>query len=346
MINTVYLANLVQSYLNTNELNKKFLVFADEGDMRKAVCKGNYKEEYTHCVIETISDNIVALDNLEFQTINTRLMLFVDLISGGRVLETELNREQSKNLIQVKECVEAFLRAINGKSTYIEEDGKAYNMSILMSNPTNGQKMALGEIVEGLPIYCSLQFSIFQNGVNANDCKFRVNGETLGYTGMIKTKNCTANQSNLADEGARSYILAGGKSFDLVVPLLTNGITQEFLEFMLSDDLNNAYSVQIEYPNFKKNFICVLGKVQETDDRGTNVALNVSFLQGVEDALNYDDRWQIIETTDKQVNIVSLELGDVVYWDDNTSTEVEKEEDKTHSYTDEKEEHIIRIFKG
>lgn len=346
MIDTVYLANLVQGYLNANELSKKFLVFADEGDMKKAVCKGNYKEEYTHCVIETISDNVVPFENLEFQTINTRLMLFVDLISGGKVLETELNREQSRNLIQVKSCVDAFLLAVNGKSTYIEDDGKIYNLTITMSKPTNGQKMSLGEIVEGLPIYCSVQFTIFQNGLNSNDCKIKVNGESLGYTQLVKTKNCTANQSNLGNEGARAYILAGGKSFDAVVPLLSSGVTQEFVEFMLGDSLNTAFDVELEYPNIKKHLICVLGKVQETDARGTNVALNISLLQGVEDILNYDDRWTIIETDAKEYTIATLQLGDVVYWGDKTYSVIEKEEDKTHAYTDEEKEHTIRIFRG
>ena len=346
MINTIYLANLVQQYLNANELNKSFLIFADEGDMKKAVCKGNYKEEYTHGIIEVISDNTVPFEDWEFQTINTRLMLFVDLISGGKVLETEKEREQSKNLIQVKDCLDEFLLAVNGKSTYIEVGDRTYNLTITMSKATNGQKMSLGEIVEGLPIYCSIQFTIFQNGVNANYCKIRVNGESLGYTQFVKTKSCTANQSNLGDEGARTYILAGGKSFDLVVPLLTEGVTQEFVEFLLNDDLNTAFNVELEYPKFKKNFICVLGKVQETDTRGANVALNVSFMQGVEDILNYDDRWIIQETSDKQVTLATLELGDVVYWGDKTQTVIEKEEDKSHTYTDENETHTIRVFKG
>ena len=345
MINTVYLANLVQDYLNNNELNKKFLVFADEGDMRQAVCKGNYKEEYTHGVLETISDNIVQFEDLEFQTINTRLMLFVDLISGGRVSETELNREQSKNLIQVKECVDGFLKAVNGMSTYIEEDGKTYNLTIVMSKPTNGQKMSLGEVVEGLPIYCSVQFTIFQNGVNANDCKIRVNGESLGYTEFTKTKNCTINQNNLGNEGARSYILAGGKSFDLVVPLLKSGVTQEFVDFMLDDDLNNAFEVELEYPEKSRHYICVLGKVIETNVRGTNVALNLSFIQGVEDALNYDDRWHIVETNEKTYTYTGAKLGDVIYWGDKTYSVVSVEEDKTHTYTDEEESHKIKVFK-
>lgn len=345
MINTVYLANLVQGYLNNNELNKKFLVFADEGDMKKAVCKGNYKEEYTHCVIETISDNVVPFENLEFQTINTRLMLFVDLMSGGKVLETELEREQSKNLIQVKECVDGFLKAVNGTSTYIEDDGKIYNLTIIMSKPTNGQKMSLGEIVEGLPIYCSVQFTIFQNGVSANDCKIKVNGESLGYTQLVKTKNCTANQSNLGNEGARTYILAGGKSFDMVVPLLNSGVTQEFVEFMLNDELNTAFEVELEYPSFSKHLICVLGKVQETDTRGANVGLNISLAQGVEDILNYDSRWTIIETSNETHTLSGVQLGDVVYWGDKTYSVISVEEDRTHTYTDDIAEHTIRIFR-
>lgn len=346
MIDTIYLANLVQGYLNANERNKKFLVFADEGDMRKAVCKGNYKEEYTHGIVEIISDNIVPFEDWEFQTLNARLMLFVDLISGGKVKETELNREQSKNLIDVKACVDEFLMAVNGKSTYIEIEDKIYNLTITMSKPTNGQKMSLGEIVEGLPIYCSIQFTIFQNGVNANYCKIKVNGESLGYTQLVKTKNCTVNQNNLGNDGARSYVLAGGKSFDLVVPLLTKGVTQEFVEFMLNDETDTAFEVEFEYPEFSKHFICVLGRVQETDTRGTNVALNVSLLQGVEDVLKYDERWNIQEVEQSQITLSGVELGNVVYWGDNSYTVIKTEEDKTHTYTDEYIEHTIRIFKG
>ena len=345
MINTVYLANLVQEYLNSNELNKKFLVFADEGDMRKAVCKGNYKEEYTHGVLEIISDNIVPFEDWEFQTINTRLMLYVDLISGGVIKETELEREQSKNLIDVKSCVDEFLMAVNGKSSYITIEDKIYNLTITMSKPTNGQKMSLGEVVEGLPIYCSIQFTIFQNGVNSNDCKIRVNGESLGYTQLVKTKNGTANQSNIGNEGARTYILAGGKSFDFIVPLLTSGVTQEFVKQLYSDELNKAFEVEFEYPDFSYHFICVLGKIQETNTRGANATLNISLAQGIENILNYDEMWELQETNEQQVTLSGIELGNVVYWGDNTWTVIKAEEDKTHTYAEAKK-HKIKIFKG
>ena len=344
MINTVYLANLVQDYLNTNELNKKFLVFADEGDMRKAVCKGNYKEEYTHGVLEIISDNIVPFEDWEFQTINTRLMLFVDLQSGGTVKETDLERPQSKNLIQVKDCVDNMIMAVNGKSSYVEIEDKIYNFTITMSKPTNGQKTALGDIPEGLPIYCSIQFTIFQNGVNSNYCKIKVNGESLGYTQLVKTKNGTANQSNVGNEGARTYILAGGKSFDFIVPLLTSGVTQEFVKHLYNDELNTAFETEFEYPDFSYHFICVLGRVQETNTRGSNATLNISLSQGVEDILNYDERWTIQETSQKELTLSGVELGNVVYWGDKTWNVIKSEEDKSHTYAEAKK-HKIKIFK-
>lgn len=346
MIDTLYMANLIQAKLNQNNLGRKFLIFADEGDLVKSTRKGNYKKEYTHGILEIISDNIVPFEDLEFQTINTRLMLLVDLVSGGFQFETEEERNQSKNLIDIKQCVSDFINEVNGKSSYIDIDSKKFNLTITVNNPTNGQKTDLGEINEAFPIYINIQFVIFQNGLNSNYCKIIVNGESLGYTQLTKSKICTNNQSDVGKSGTRGYSLLGGKSFDFVVPLLESGVTQEFVEFMLNEEVNTAFNVRLEYPFTSKNFICILGKITETDTRGSNVALNVGLMQGVEDILNYDDRWTIKENVSgNETTIAELEVGDTVYWGDNTSTIINVESDKTHTYSDNKDIHTIRYFR-
>ena len=347
MIDTLYIANLIQEELNKNAFGKKFLIFADEGDLVKSTGKGKYKVEYTHGIIQSISDSVVPIENVVLQTVNASLMILVDLGSSGyeNVVVDGVTRKQFKSLIETKQCLDSLLSAINGTSRYVDIDGKVYNMTISMSRPTNGEKTELGEINEAFPLYISFQFVIFENGVNANLCGIKVNGELLSFTQMTQSKICTNDQNETLDNGgAKSYTLVGGKSFDFVAPLTNSGVTHEFIDFLLGYDTNNAFCVEIIYPWVEKQYICILGKVQSTLVKGTNVGLNISFLEGKQNVLTYDSRWVVNKYTTETISLLGMKKGYIIFYGDGNATKVDSDTDVSYTYTDGRKNHVVRIY--
>lgn len=348
MIDTLYMANFLQNKINENTKGLKFLIFADEGDLKQSTKKRNVVEEYTHGILQIVSDNIVPFENLQFQTINTQLMLFVDLASEGFENITDndgIKRLQSIRLIKVKECVNDLLEELNGKSTYINIEDRRFNLTITMGNPTDGTKTSLGEINDGFPLYLSIQFTVFENGVNSNYCKVLINGESIGYVQVVKSYLTQSDQGQFANIGSKGYPLIGTFSYDFTTPLLEVGVTQKIIDHIMGEvRTDNAYCVSFEYPNKEFNKICFLAKAQETDVAGLNVGLNISFVDGFEDVLNYGDEWETQTTSASSISLIIARIGDIVFWGDGTSTIIKTLEDRSHIYPNESEK-IIKIFR-
>ena len=114
MIDTLYMANWLQNQFNTNTLGKKFLIFADEGDLVKSTKYGNKVKTYTHGLLQIVSSTLTPIKNLKFQDISMQLMLIVDLQKGG--LEEHGERLQSANLIDVKQCIAEVTDRLNGQT--------------------------------------------------------------------------------------------------------------------------------------------------------------------------------------------------------------------------------------
>lgn len=345
MIDTLYLANFIEEQLNANTLGKKFLIFADEGDLRKSqkkCCKE--RAYYTHGLLEVVTPTLVPIKNITFETASAQLMLIVDLVERGYQKEGQFERLQSTELLDVKRCIEQLISELNGKTLTVENGGKTYTVTVTLGQPTVGQKMSLGEISEGLPLYMQFAFSFFENGVNANDCHIYLNNEDLYFTRCVISKVKTADQNEFAGKkGGRSFVLSGGKSIDLVLPTVNTNIGVEIIKDILEDEINNAYAVRVDTPLYKKNFIGILGNNSVSMDAGANLGYNISIVQGVENMLKYGEKWAIEETS--SVSLTKSILGNkIIFWGDDTSDYIENGGEIEHTYTDGKQKHIIRIY--
>lgn len=363
MITTEYLANFIEEKLNENEYGKHFLVFADEGDMRNAKrCCKEYKY-WTNCLLEVISSTITPIKNITFETATVQLMFIVDLAEAGQTKVGEQDREQSRNLIGVKNTIYDFIEGLNGKTITSQIGGKTYTVTIGFGQPTDGQKTQLGEVSEALPLYLNMTFSFFENGVNANDCHVLVNGEDLYFTRCVISKVRVAEQSEFASEkGGKSYVMAGGKSVDMVIPTVDSTMGRAIMKDILGSDNNTAMSVYISTPIGETAFIGMFGNNSANMDAGSNLGYNISIVQGKENLLKYDSGKWVIFTVDERAQLdqwgypentnhyvipeITCSKPTTIYWGDGKYTVLKEARTVPHLYEDGKNTHVIRVLKA
>lgn len=346
MIETIDMANFIEAQLNANTQGKNFLVFADEGDMRKAQRCKQYKY-YTNCLLEVISSSLTPIKNISFQTATVQVMFIVDLAEAGYGKYGQQDREQSENLISVKASINEMIERLNGNTITQEINGKTYTTTIGFAQPTDGQKTQLGEVSEALPVYLTMSFSFFENGVNANDCHVYLNGEDLYFTRCVISKVRTADQSEFASStGGKSYVLVGGKSIDLVIPAVSTAMGTAIMKDTLENETNKAYNIRIVTPLYTKQFVGTLGNVSANMDAGANLGYNVSLVETNENLAKFGTEWTI--NTENALSVTKSLLGKniSVYWGDGTNDFLTTSGEISHNYTDGKTTHVSKVFIG
>lgn len=329
MIDTLYLANFVEEQLNMNNFGLKFLVFADEGDLKKSKKYGNKEERYQQGLLEIISSEITPIKNLSFQTVTAQLMLLVDLVDLGTIDCGENDRKQSQNLIYVKKSIYEMIDRLNGQTLPVQINNRTYTLTIILRQPTDGQKTALGGINECLPIYLSMTFNFFENGVNANDYEIIINGENIYYiNGVISRAKVTEQNPTNKNKSTKSSILTNGIGIDFTMPQINSGISEEIEDEILSGDDDNAYCVILKRGDKETPFICINGNIAQSLDRAgmKNIGINISMVEGVEDILNYKENVWILDEIIILEDNKSVELHNisnekiVIFWGDGEKT--------------------------
>jgi len=344
MIKTIDIANYIEGELNDNTLGKKFLVYADAGYMRNAKRCKEYKY-YTNCIMETISSTITPIKNISFQTETVQLMCIVDMAETGETIEGLEDRKQSRNLLDVKSILYGLIERLNGTTQTKSFNGTSYAVTISFSAPTDGQTTQIGEVAEALPVYLTMSMIFFENGVNTNDCHVYLDDEDLYFTRCVISKVRTADQSEFANsKGAKSYILLGGKSIDLVVPAVSTAMGREMAGDVLGNETNIAHNIRVVTPLQTKQFIGTFGNTAMNMDAGANVGYNISLVEISENLAKYGSKWAETTTTETSVSITTLKPNTSIYWGDGTDTFVKTAGTTTHTYTDNKQSHTIRKF--
>ena len=236
----------------------------------------------------------------------------------------------------------------NGTTTMVDIDNISYSQSITMNYPTTGNKSEVGYISDCLPIYWTFNIAMFEDGINANNCKLIINDTDIPFTRMVLTRKRTAEQSNFAgDSSTKTIMQMNGLSVDIVMPALNNN---NFSNLLMEDVLNGgdfALNVEIETPTINKTFIGTLGDTTASLDIATNVGFNLSILEAKPDVLDYGyngSQWRVVDTLKKQVKI-TLKNKSTVFWGDN-NIEVLEAGEYIYNYTDNKVKHTIRIYGG
>lgn len=341
MINTEYLAEYFTNLMNSYGVGygKHFKIFADEGELKKAVKSyGKSPINFTSGIVEIVGSQLVKARDLRLNTYMAQITLFIDLALNG------LNEDkESLNLIDIRKVLTEMIDEENGKTGM----SKGFNQTVSYSYPTNGTKSDVGFISDCLPIYLSCNVVLFEDGVNANDCNIYINGEDMGFTRAVFTRQRTADSQTFnRDISQKTTMQAQGLSVDLVAPALRS---KQISKLIMKDVLfggNYALNVKIETPLGSKNFIAIFGNNQASLDLATNVGYNVSVVEGVDYLLDYDyvgSKWAKYKATEDNFELV-LGTKSTVYWGDDVIEELEAGT-HTHNYSDKKQ-HTIYVFGG
>lgn len=345
MIDTLFLANKLQEVLCQNSYGMDFLIFGDVGDLKKSKRVGTKIEKYTQGVLEQVSSEIVPIQNIELKVINTELCLFVDI--NDMAFFESAGKEQSKNLQVIKEILQETLYSINGTTIEMTDGGKTYNVTIAMSEATNGSKTSLGEIGELLPLYINVSFTIFENGINNNDFKLVLNNEEVYTTRLVITKAKTPDQSTFAkDKQSKVYMLMGGKSIDVTMPVLNTEFSRFVYQDIIGHSNNRPVAVVIKSPLGDTAFVGILGNSTITGDIGKNMGYNFAIVQGAERALTFDTNWEKRTPSQQTYTYVKYDnKKETIIWGDGQYTIAEEMGNYVHEYTDTPKCDIY-IYKG
>lgn len=351
MINTKYLATYFTDLFNEfgkdledKNKSKYFKIFADEGELKKAVKEyGKQPKRFTNGIVEIISSTLTPIRDIRLNTYTVQVSMYVDLAMDGFTEDKE-----SINLIKIRDIISKLIEEKNGTTTLVEIDGTTYSQSITISYPTNGTKSEVGYISDCMPIYWTFDIAMFEDGINANNCKLIVNDIEVPFTRMVLTRKRTAEQNNFAgDKATKTIMQMNGLSVDIVMPALNNN---KFSNLIMEDVLNGgnfALNVKIETPVSETRFIGTFGDTVASLDIATNVGYNLSILEAKPDVLDYqfkDSDWQIIDTLKSQINI-TLEKEATVFWGDG-NVEVLEAGEHVYNYHDNRVRHTIRIYGG
>lgn len=351
MINTKYLAtyftDLLNKYgVNENEkLSKHFKIFADEGELKQSVKEyGKQPKHFTNGIVEVIGGTLTPVRGIRFDTYTIQLSLYIDLALDGFNDDKE-----SINLIALREIFTKVIKEYNGSTQLVEIGGKTYSQSMTIGYPTNGTKSEVGYISDCLPIYWTFNLAMFEDGINANNCKLIINGIDIPFTRMVLTRQRTAEQNNFAnDKASKTIMQINGLSVDIVMPALKNN---EFSNLVMRDVLNGenyALNVVIETPILNKTFIGTFGNDTASLDIVTNIGYNLSIVEGVPDVLDYsyDTKWNVRGRYAGNSARIGIENDNtIVYWGDG-SVEVLNAGTHPHTYTDGRNIHTIRTYGG
>lgn len=347
MIDTKYLATYFTNILNSYgvDYGKNFIIFADEGELKKATKKyGEAPTDYTSGIVEVISSSLIPVRDIRINTFSVQVTLFVDLALNGFNEDKE-----SINLQDIRTIITKATEELNGTTEFVTLGKKRFNQSITLNYPTNGQKTDIGFISDCLPIFWACNFAFTQDGINANDCKLFINQADINFTQLVLTRKRTADSQTFNGEKSQKTVMqSNGLSVDLIVPIQNNPISQLIMQDVL-DGGNFALSIVIETPLYTKAFIGTFGDTQASLDIASNVGVNLSIVEAKENLVDYDytERWHIEETEGQ--GFITPYGKDVIYWGDGTfniATEDNVGKVISHNYKDERNKHTIRVFRG
>ncbi|MBO5309711.1 MAG: hypothetical protein J6A98_00715 [Clostridia bacterium] len=360
MINTKYFADYFTNLFNEfgREYDLHFQIFADEGGLKDAIKEyGKKPIEFTSGIATLVGTQLLPIRSIRLNNYTLQIELFVDTLMSG------FNEAgESVNLNAIRECITRMIETVNGSTSSVTIGNVEYSQGIAIGYPITGSKGEVGFIADCLPLFITVNVSMFQDGLNANQCKLRVNNIELPFTSLTISRRKTAEQSTFnGDVETKTIIQAQGLSIDGVMPALkTNEISQMILRDILQCK-NYALCVEIETPIVSKTFIGTFGDGTASLDLITNVGYNFSIVQAKENLLNYDyyeyigGKWKIHTVVGNKGNAVLVNSNPgttvrfVIFWGDGTNEFVVFDGNKFefyHNYTDGKESHTIRIFGG
>ena len=285
MIETKYIAGLVQGWLNDNNLGKEFVVYADTGEIVEACrCKTDY---VTNCVLQESSQTLIPIKDLVLETISANLSVFVDKeIVGEEIIN---GNKQSRNLTDIKGILYGVVQSYNGKTTTTSIGGKNYDTTITFGSIVDGLETSIGDIDDGIWINVDINFVFFENGVNTNDCHIIIDGEDVFFTRCVISRIKTTDNSHfVGEDGSKAYVLTSGRSIDLAVPALSTQLGETIMGEVLGNNVNEKHLIVVATPfNINPGYAyqedvvyeMVFGNTSASMDNSANVGFNISLVE-------------------------------------------------------------------
>lgn len=357
MINTKYFADYFTNLFNEfgQEYNLHFQIYADEGGLKDAIKEyGQQPIEFTSGIATLTSTQLLPIRSVRLNNYTLQIELFVDTLMLG------FNEAgESVNLNAIRNCITRMIETINGTTSAITVDGVEYSQAVVLGYPITGSKGEVGFIADCLPLFITVNVAMFQDGINANECKMIVNNIELPFTSLTLTRRRTAEQGTFNGEAeTKTIVQSQGLSIDGVMPALkTNDVSRMLMKDILRGE-NYALCVEIQTPIMRKTFIGTFGDGTASLDLITNIGYNFSIVQAKENILNYEyaeSKWKVFEIEGNNAEITLEDIAEntkfVVFWGDN-QIETKTFENATenavisHGYFDNKTKHTVRIFGG
>lgn len=347
MINTKYFADYFTNLFNEFGLNYDlhFYIVADEGGLKEAVQEyGKQPIHYTTGKITMPSSQLMPIRTIRLNNYVLELELLVDTLALG------FNENgESVNVNKVRDMITQMISSINGTTSAVMVDGVEYSQAIVMGTPIVGTKGEVGFIADALPMFVTINVSMFEDGINANEWTLRVNNAEVPFTSLVASRRRTAEQGTFTQEtDSQTIMQAQGISFDGVMPALKTNPFSRLLGLDILNGGNTPLAVEIETPLASVRFIGTFGDGTASLDLVTNVGYNFSIVKAKESVLDYGEGWKVFRMPGKNVQIQLENAGrHIIFWGDGTSEvlEIEEATPVNHTFAEDVWREI-RVFGG
>ena len=343
---------IITDLLNSNSQGVKFKIFNDVGDYMVSLRNGNSVDNVVNGIISLSPSTLVPIVNVPMSIITASIEFAIN-IDIDNPAETDMNGIYAQYPIinKVRDIWDTMAQLNTGLAISKQDsDNNTYSITLGFTLLTDGLlSMNTSDTGEILPMSATVTFTVIDGGVASNSCTLIVNGEQVPFSEMAITRakmQDTAQYLNPASTSSstivpypstKSYTLQNGISIDLTTPLLDKSIDNAMLNELIVGDNNRAYAVVLSIGTLQNAFIMTTGNLTGTLSAGSNVGMNLSFLEiNPHYIVDNQDNWRVYQGTGNTYIEISgdFEAGTTIFWGDNSYTYLTSYSSLlTHNYT-------------
>lgn len=334
----------LENGLNSIQNDLDFKFFLALGDYIEAYRVNNSVIDYVQGIARFLPTTLLPIPNVNMFQTTAEIEIAISIDSA------DVDDEGNYNLFnKVISIINSFAQQKQAQAYFKEIDNKNYQIIPLFTLPTNDAVvMNTSDLGEIIPINFSVEFIITENLVNSNSYKLYIDEKEINFETLTLSRIRVADQYSIKGlANTESAVLQNGLSIDLTLPQFLSEECDNLVNDLFDGDNNEAHYVRIEVPtvvgNKIYNYIMIYGNTQGTIQRSSNVGINLSLVQGVQNVLNYSAEW-VEEICNGDTISFSTDGPACYFWGDGSSDYI-TEGNITHSYNQEGS-YVIRIFKS
>lgn len=299
---------LQTGFNNLNDrADREFIIYSDDNEFKHEyrALGSNDIIRYINGIFEPMQPTIMPIKNLEIQTQSFRVTFALDV----EILHKDNNGNYAE-VEEIRSILEQYI-AQNNAIPYIEtetESGKSFEVTPTFGGVTVGLETQMSPVGRMLPMYFDFSCVFVENGVNANNVNFIINGENMFFQDYSVTRLRTAETNMFANSSSqKTLVQANGISINLKMPLLNTPQSESIEDDVWSGSQNQAICVERfrttatePYKSYSA-YIMILGNNSESGSIGQNIGQTVDFVEGKQEELIYGDNWSEEEFTASEI---------------------------------------------